>query len=290
MISHVDELVVRVASEVSGAAERLVSVWRDEKDVSIESSKEQMPNRKPSPSPSLSLSPSWPLQFLYRGLRSSSQSSRARAAATDGAEKSAAPTAATRATRRRRTLRRILTGLFFFSVVNPVTTLQFSLSSFPSLFSFPSVKKKSLLAATREIPQIITMARKQLSVLLLLVAALVAAAGVALVAFSPATVFARSLLDWEDDLRPKAGDHSSDDSDYKLFEINYPCEELAKWSVGEFNDRRLGPRVSFDDLNCSFSNAPSNAPSHSIDRRGKKDAPFCCPLPVRIVARDSLQK
>ena len=42
---------------------------------------------------------------------------------------------------------------------------------------------------------------------------------------------------------PKAGDHSSDDGDYKLFEINYPCEELAKWSVGEFNERRLGPRV-----------------------------------------------
>ena len=86
------------------------------------------------------------------------------------------------------------------------------------------------------------MAKRNL--LLLVVAALVALAGVALIA-SPSPVAAlRSLLDWEDDLRPKAGDHSSDDSDYKLFEINYPCEELAKWSVGEFNERRLGPRVS----------------------------------------------
>lgn len=86
------------------------------------------------------------------------------------------------------------------------------------------------------------------NVLLLLLAALVAAVGVALIA-SPATVAAaRALLDWEDDLRPKAGDHSSDDSDYKLIDINYPCEELAKWSVGEFNERRLGPRIAYDRL------------------------------------------
>ena len=102
------------------------------------------------------------------------------------------------------------------------------------------------------------------NVLLFLLAALVAA--VALLASSPASfAAARSLLDWEDDLRPRAGDHSSDDNDYKIIDINYPCEELAKWSVGEFNERRLGPRVSSGSL---FSGA-ARACFESFDGDGR---------------------
>ena len=75
------------------------------------------------------------------------------------------------------------------------------------------------------------MARQRNVLLLLLVAVL--------------AVFAFVVADWVDDLRPKAGEHSSDDSDYRLIEINTPAEEMAKFSVNEFNDRRLGPRVRF---------------------------------------------
>jgi len=87
------------------------------------------------------------------------------------------------------------------------------------------------------------MARKQRSIALLLVVALVAVVGAALFS-APSVAGIRALLSWEDDLRPKAGEHNSDDNDYKLIEINTPAEELAKFSVNEFNERRLGPRVS----------------------------------------------
>jgi len=118
------------------------------------------------------------------------------------------------------------------------------------------------------------------NVLLLLLAALVAAVGVALIA-SPATIAAaRALLDWEDDLRPKAGDHSSDDSDYKLIDINYPCEELAKWSVGEFNERRLGPRVS--SLVFEIDDGLTSKPIRSIDKKTARR--FCCLAPACLVA------
>ena len=120
--------------------------------------------------------------------------------------------------------------------------MRFSYTFFPPLSL--SVQKVSAFQRARAPSEATRISMAKRNVLLLLVAALVAAVGVALIA-SPSTVAAaRVLLSWEDDLRPKAGEHNSDDNDYKIIDINYPCEELAKWSVGEFNERRLGPRVS----------------------------------------------
>lgn len=129
----------------------------------------------------------------------------------------------------------MLAWLVFYSIV---IFGRFHYSSF-----FPFRPRKGLLRSQQR-ARVFTMARKQRSIVLLLLAAFVA--GVALVAFLPATVFARSLKDsWEDELRPRAGEHNNDDNDYKLIEINYPCEQLARFSVDQFNERRLGPRVSF---------------------------------------------
>lgn len=167
--------------------------------------------------------------------------------------------------------------LFFFTGETLRSSVSLFLSSPPPCLSFRP--KRSRLSTARA-PSRHNKNMAKRNVLLLLLAALVAAVGVALIA-SPATVAAaRALLDWEDDLRPKAGDHSSDDSDYKLIDINYPCEELAKWSVGEFNERRLGPRVS--SLVFEIDDGLTSKPIRSIDKKTARR--FCCLAPACLVA------